>query len=72
MRTILHIMLIMASLILSYPTSMLAQDDPVMVLTSGKKGIADKFGRKIAGATISIKQDGKAFKTINTGSNGKY
>ncbi len=49
-----------------------AQDDPVMVLTVGKKGISDKFGRKVDGATISIKQDGKAFKTVTTASNGKY
>ena len=27
-----------------------------------KKGISDKFGRKVDGATISIKQDGKVFK----------
>ena len=37
-----------------------------------KKGISDKFGRKVDGATISIKQDGKAFKTVTTASNGKY
>lgn len=72
MRNTLHILLILAGLVLLLPSSFLAQDDHVMVLTAGKKGIADKFGRKIAGATISIKQDGKAFKSVNTGSNGKY
>ena len=72
MRNTLHTLLILTILLLSYPSSVLAQDDPVMVLTSGKKGIADKFGRKVDGATISIKQDGKAFKTVQTGSNGKY
>ena len=49
-----------------------AQDDPVMVLTAGKKGVSDKFGRKVDGATISIKKDGKAFKTVTTASNGKF
>ena len=68
----LRILLLFLCMTLVSSVQYFAQDDPVMVLTAGKKGIVDKFGRKVDGATISIKQDGRSFKTLTTASNGKY
>jgi len=68
----LRILLLFLCMTLVSSVQYFAQDDPVMVLTAGKKGIVDKFGRKVDGATISIKQDGRSFKTLTTSSNGKY
>lgn len=68
----LRILLVLLGVTLIAPGFYGQEDESVMALTCGKKGLADKFGRKMDGVTISIKKDGSSFKTVTTGSNGKY
>jgi len=67
-----QILLVFLCVVLIAPAGYAQEEEPVMALSCGKKGLTDKVGRKLEGVTLTIKQDGKTFKTITTKSNGKY
>ncbi|MFT7611541.1 MAG: hypothetical protein ACI9J3_000486 [Parvicellaceae bacterium] len=72
MAKALQILLVFLCVAFIAPTGYAQEAEPVMALSSGKKGLTDKVGRKLEGVTLTIKQDGKVFKTITTKSSGKY